>query len=84
MQLMVPATRIKEVLLEIHNGGSGAHFGIYKTLSKIKERCYSVRCRDDATSRAGARNVRPARRSRDRELEREGRCKYTTSVRLSK
>ena len=47
MQLMVPATRTKEVLREMHNGGSGAHFGMNKTLSKVRERFYWVRCRED-------------------------------------
>ena len=40
MQLVVPATRIKEVLREIHTGSSGARFGINKTLSKVRERFY--------------------------------------------
>ena len=44
---MVPATRSKEVLREMHNGGSGAHFGMNKTLSKVRERFYWVRCRED-------------------------------------
>ena len=47
IQLVVPATRVKEVLLEMHNGGSGGHFEISKTLSKVRERFYWVRCRDD-------------------------------------
>ncbi|KAJ3654332.1 hypothetical protein Zmor_013527 [Zophobas morio] len=40
MRLVVPATRIKEVLREMHNRSPGAHFGITKTLSKIRERFY--------------------------------------------
>ena len=67
MPLVVPATRIKEVLLEIHNGGSGTHFEINKK-----------------TSKAGARNVQPVRRSTDRGLQREGRCNNTTLVRRLK
>ena len=63
MQLVVPATRIKEVLLEMRNGGTGDHFGINK-----RDFTGSVA---ETRSRAGARNVGPARRSRDRELERE-------------
>ena len=47
MQFVVPAPRIKEVLREMHNGSSGAHFGINKTLSKIREIFYWVRCRQD-------------------------------------
>ena len=50
MQLVVPAIRIKEVLRQMHNGGSDAHFGINKTLSKVRERFYWVRCREDVES----------------------------------
>ena len=50
MQLVVPVTRIKEVLREMHSGSSGAHFGINKTLSKIRERFYWVCCRQDVES----------------------------------
>ena len=51
MQLVVPAIRTKKVLQEMHNGGSGAHSGINKTLSEVRERFYWVRCReDDATT----------------------------------
>ena len=47
MQLVVPAIRTKEVLQEMHNGGSGAHSGINNTLSKVRERFYWVRCREE-------------------------------------
>ena len=47
MQLVVPTIRITEVVREMHNGGFGAHFGINKTLSKVRERFYWVRCRED-------------------------------------
>ena len=47
IHLVVPATKIREVLLEIHNEGSGPHLGINKTLSKVRERFYWVRCRKD-------------------------------------
>ena len=50
MQVVVPATKIEEALREMHNGSSGAHFGINKTLSKIRERFYWVRCRQDVES----------------------------------
>ena len=49
MQLVVPATRIKKVLLEMHNG-SGTHFEINKTLSTVRERFYWVHCREDEES----------------------------------
>ena len=44
MQLVVPAIRTKEVLQEMHNGGSGAHYGTNKTLYKVRERFYWVLC----------------------------------------
>ena len=47
MQLVVPAIRIKEV----HDGGSGVHFGINKMLSKVRERFYWVCYREDVESR---------------------------------
>jgi transposase InsO family protein len=47
MQLVLPKRRVKEVLQEIHGGTSGAHFGVNKTLGKIRERFYWVNARDD-------------------------------------
>jgi predicted aspartyl protease len=47
MQLVLPKCRVKEVLQEIHGGTSGAHFGVNKTLGKIRERFYWVNARDD-------------------------------------
>ncbi|KAJ3643584.1 hypothetical protein Zmor_026285 [Zophobas morio] len=38
------------VVREMHNESSGAHFGINKKLSKIRERFYWVRCRQDVES----------------------------------
>ena len=48
MRMVIPTIRTKEVLREMHNGGSGAHFGINKTLSKVRERfgLLSRRCRE--------------------------------------
>ncbi|KAJ3662081.1 hypothetical protein Zmor_006444 [Zophobas morio] len=43
MQLVVPAITTKEVLRKITN--AGAHFGINKTLSKIRESLYWVHYR---------------------------------------
>jgi hypothetical protein len=47
MQLVLPKCRVKEVLQEIHGGTSGAHFGVNKTLGKIRERFYWVNARHD-------------------------------------
>ena len=41
------AIRTKEVLRKMHNGSSGAHSGVKQTLSKVRERFYWVRCRED-------------------------------------
>ncbi|CAD7002082.1 unnamed protein product [Ceratitis capitata] len=43
--IVVPKLRIPDVLKEFHNGLSGGHLGITKTLEKIKQRFYWVGCR---------------------------------------
>ena len=50
MQLVVAAIRTKDVLREMHNGGSAVHFGINKTLLKVRERFCWVRYREDVES----------------------------------
>jgi RNase H-like domain found in reverse transcriptase/Reverse transcriptase (RNA-dependent DNA polymerase)/Integrase zinc binding domain/Integrase core domain/gag-polyprotein putative aspartyl protease len=47
LQVIVPKSRISEVLKEVHNGVSGGHLGINKTVAKIRERFYWLRCRMD-------------------------------------
>lgn len=49
-QLLVPRRKIPDVLREIHNGSSGAHFGVNKTLDKVRERFYWVNCCEDVRS----------------------------------
>ncbi|GBM70035.1 Retrovirus-related Pol polyprotein from transposon 412 [Araneus ventricosus] len=44
-QLILPKSRIPEVLREIHDSASGGHFGVMKTLSKTRERFYWDRLR---------------------------------------
>ena len=39
-QLLVPRSVVTEILQEVHNGISGGHLGVTKTLSKIRERFY--------------------------------------------
>ncbi|GBM75402.1 Transposon Ty3-I Gag-Pol polyprotein, partial [Araneus ventricosus] len=39
-QLILPKSRIPEVLRETHDSASGGHFGVMKTLSKTRERFY--------------------------------------------
>ncbi|GBN00150.1 hypothetical protein AVEN_77792-1 [Araneus ventricosus] len=46
-QLIIPKSRIPEVLRETHDSASGGHFGVMKTLSKTRERFYWDRLRAD-------------------------------------
>ncbi|GBM66543.1 Retrovirus-related Pol polyprotein from transposon 297 [Araneus ventricosus] len=46
-QLILPKSRIPEVLRETHDNASGGHFGVMKTLSKTRERFYWYRLRAD-------------------------------------
>ncbi|GBO12337.1 hypothetical protein AVEN_180592-1 [Araneus ventricosus] len=46
-QLILPKSRIPEVLRETHDSASGGHFGVMKTLSKTRERVYWDRLRAD-------------------------------------
>ncbi|GBN91988.1 Retrovirus-related Pol polyprotein from transposon 412 [Araneus ventricosus] len=46
-QLILPKSRIPEVLRETHDSISGGHFGVMKTLSKTRERFYWDRLRAD-------------------------------------
>ncbi|KAJ8948867.1 hypothetical protein NQ318_013521 [Aromia moschata] len=45
--LIVPRNRVPEVLEEIHNGSTGGHLGVTKTLGKVRERFYWVNCTTD-------------------------------------
>lgn len=47
MQLVLPKNRVREVLAEVHDGKSGGHLGVNKTLAKVRERYYWVNSRDD-------------------------------------
>ncbi|GBL95528.1 hypothetical protein AVEN_54129-1 [Araneus ventricosus] len=46
-QLILPKSRIQEVLRETHDSASGGHFEVMKTLSKILQRFYWDRLRPD-------------------------------------
>ncbi|GBN95608.1 hypothetical protein AVEN_10354-1 [Araneus ventricosus] len=46
-QLILPKSRIQEVLLEVHDSGSEGHFGVMNTLRRIRERLYWDRLRAD-------------------------------------
>ncbi|KAK9874212.1 hypothetical protein WA026_002568 [Henosepilachna vigintioctopunctata] len=45
--LVVPRDKVEELLKEMHGGTSGAHFGVNKTIARIREKFYWVYCRDD-------------------------------------
>lgn len=47
LQLIVPRKRVKEILEEVHNSPSGGHFGVNKTLEKIRRRFYWATCKQD-------------------------------------
>ncbi|GBM99991.1 hypothetical protein AVEN_77589-1 [Araneus ventricosus] len=46
-QLILPKSRIQEVLQETHDSASRGHFGIMKTLRRIRERFYWDRLRSN-------------------------------------
>ncbi|GBM00969.1 hypothetical protein AVEN_4855-1, partial [Araneus ventricosus] len=46
-QLILPKSRIQEVLQETHDSASGGHFGVMKTLCRIRERFYWDYLRSD-------------------------------------
>ncbi|GBM65602.1 hypothetical protein AVEN_164711-1 [Araneus ventricosus] len=46
-QLILLKSRIQDVLRETHDSASGGHFGVMKSLSKIRERFYWDRLRTD-------------------------------------
>jgi len=47
MQLVVPQKCIKQILEEAHDTPSGGHFGVNKTLEKIRRRFYWATCKKD-------------------------------------
>ncbi|KAJ8954556.1 hypothetical protein NQ318_000790, partial [Aromia moschata] len=46
-QLVLPKARIHQVLEELHNSPSGGHFGVTRTLARVRDRFYWVNCRRD-------------------------------------
>jgi len=47
IQLIVPKIRIKQILEESHDSPAGGHFGINRTLEKIRKRFYWTSCKQD-------------------------------------
>ena len=46
-QLVLPRSRVKSVLEELHSSSTGGHFGIMKTLHKIRERFFWDKSKSD-------------------------------------
>ncbi|MCD1431043.1 DDE-type integrase/transposase/recombinase [Klebsiella pneumoniae] len=46
-QLIVPKSRRAEILREVHDGATGGHLGVAKTLGKLRDRFYWVGCKAD-------------------------------------
>ena len=47
LQLVLPEVRVPDVLKELHNSAAGGHFGVNKTLNKVRLRFYWLHCRED-------------------------------------
>lgn len=68
-QLLLPRSRVTDVLKELHSSPTGGHFGVMKTLQKVRERFYWSKARDDVekwcrSCDACAARKGPKRRSR--------------------
>ncbi|GBM00238.1 hypothetical protein AVEN_9296-1 [Araneus ventricosus] len=61
-QLILPKSRIQEVLQETHDSASGGHFGIMKTLRRIRERFYCHRLRADVEKWCRMSNLQSRKR----------------------
>ncbi|KAJ8959664.1 hypothetical protein NQ318_021852 [Aromia moschata] len=44
-QLVLPKARIHQVLEELHSSPTGGHFGVNRTLARVRDRFYWVNCR---------------------------------------
>ena len=47
LQVIVPRKRVSDVLRSFHDGTSGGHLGVKRTLMKIRQRFYWINCRED-------------------------------------
>lgn len=47
LQLVIPKSKVREVLQELHDGTSRGHLGIKKTLEKVRKRSYWIHRTDD-------------------------------------
>ena len=46
-QLIIPRSRVPEVLEEIHGGSRSEHFGVKSTLRRLRQRFYWVNCKEE-------------------------------------
>ncbi|KAJ8953824.1 hypothetical protein NQ318_006674 [Aromia moschata] len=46
-QLVLPKARIHQVLEELHSSPTGGHFGVTRTLARVRDRFYWINCRRD-------------------------------------
>jgi hypothetical protein len=46
-QMVLPRSRVKDVLTELHVGSSGGHLGDYKDLNKFRQRYYWLQAKGD-------------------------------------
>jgi hypothetical protein len=49
-QIVLPRSRVKDVLTELHGGSSGGHLGVNKTLNKVRQWYRWLQARDDIDS----------------------------------
>jgi len=47
LQVVVPCNRINQILVAAHDSPSGGHFGINKTMDKVRKRFYWTSCKQD-------------------------------------
>ncbi|GFV77070.1 retrovirus-related Pol polyprotein from transposon 412 [Trichonephila clavipes] len=71
-QLVLPRSRIPEVLKELHGSPTGGHFGVMKTLHRVRERFCWGKVRADGNS--GASPVMPVQLGRGQRYVAEGSC----------
>jgi hypothetical protein len=46
-QIVIPRSRVKDILTELHGGPSVGHLGVNKTLNKVRQRFYWLQARTD-------------------------------------
>jgi hypothetical protein len=46
-QIVLPLSRVKDMLTELHSGLSGGHLGVNKILNKVQKRYYCLQARSD-------------------------------------